>query len=105
MAPSEPSRAASRAPSRDDQLEGPSAPPAGAAPGSPAGPLNQGPTPAAFSVPKYSEDDLQQILKTVLESRTPARDHPNEPRKRPLKVRATDVYKDKSHMNCYNFIQ
>lgn len=100
-----PSRATSMAPSGDDEVEGPSAPP-GPSPGPSAGPSSQGPTPAASSVPKYTENDLQRILKTVLESRTPAapRDS-DEKRQRPLKARAPDVYKGKSHMDCYDFIQ
>lgn len=33
--------------------------------------LNPGPSLAAFQVPKYTEDNLQQIFKVVLEVRPP----------------------------------
>lgn len=102
MAPSDLSRANFRAPSGDDDMEGPSDPP-----GPSVDPSTQEPNPAAGSVPKYSEQDLQRIMKTVLESRpsAPAPRDFDEPRERPLKPRAPDVYKGKSHMDCYNFIQ
>ena len=72
-------------------------------------------TPAAVtSVPKYSEDDLQQILKAVLEAwapistlvpaPVPAFVVSKVPREK-LKARFPDVYYEKSHMDYYNFCQ
>ena len=72
--------------------------------------------PAANSVPKYSEDDLQQILKAVLEARVPvpvlapapalvlAPVVSEVPREK-LKACSLDVYRGKSHMDYYNFCQ
>ena len=77
---------------------------------------------AATSVLKYSEDDLQRILKVVLEAKAPvpapvpfsapvpapapalvlAPIVTEAPRKK-LKARSLDVYREKSHMDCYNF--
>ena len=70
----------------------------------------------ASSIPKYSEDDLQRILKTLLEARVPALAPvlalapalalvpivAEAPREK-LKARSPDVYRGKSHMDCYNF--
>ena len=53
-------------------------------------------------VAKYTEEDLQQILKAVLEAQVPAS---NEPCEKSLKTRSPDVYCDKSHMEYYNFCQ
>ena len=53
-------------------------------------------------VSKYTEEDLQRILRTVLETRALPFDGP---RKKPLKARLPDVYRGKSHMECYNFCQ
>ena len=53
-------------------------------------------------VAKYTEEDLQQILKAVLEAKVPASDEPLE---KLLKARSPDVYRGKSHMECYNFCQ
>ena len=73
---------------------------------------------AATSVPTYSKDDLQQILKTVLEAQAPAptpvplfapAPTPTpiiaEVAQEKLKTRSPDVYRRKSHMDCYNFCQ
>ena len=61
---------------------------------------------AATSIPKYSKDDLQRILKTVLETQAPAPTPAiSETPKEKLKVRSPDVYCKKSHMDCYNFCQ
>ena len=51
---------------------------------------------------KYTEEDLQQILKAVLEAQVPAFD---EPREKLWKARTHDLYYGKSHMECYNFCQ
>ena len=94
----------------------------------PAGPSTKPPVTnapvAANSIPKYYEDDLQRILKTVLEARVPASASvpalvsapvpapapapapivakaPHEK----LKARSPDVYHGKSHIDCYNFCQ
>ena len=77
----------------------------------PKGPL--GPkSPADTSTPKYSEDDLQWILKAVLEARVPAPAPALVPAPvvsevpwEKLKARSLDVYRGKSHMDCYNFCQ
>ena len=58
-------------------------------------------SPATTSVPKYSEDDLQRILKAVLEAQSPApapaiSEIPQEK----LKARSPDVYCRKSHIDC-----
>ena len=66
------------------------------------------------SVLKYSEDDLQRILKAVLEAEAPipisipaptpaliVAETPWEKRK----VRSPDVYRGKSYVDCYNFCQ
>ena len=52
-------------------------------------------------VPKYTEEDLQKILRTVLEARAPS----DGAREKPLKARLPDVYCGKSYMECYNFCQ
>lgn len=49
---------------------------------------------------KYTEDDLQRIVRAVLEAQVLAY---NEPRKKLLKTRFPDVYCSKSHMEYYNF--
>ena len=51
---------------------------------------------------KYTKEDLQRILKAVLEAQVPVY---NEARKKPLKARSPDVYCGKSHMEYYNFCQ
>ena len=94
----------------------------------PAGPSTKPPVAnapaAANSIPKYSEDDLQQILKTVLEARVPAPAPvlapasvlaplpapapapivAEAPREK-LKARSPDLYRGKSYIDCYNFCQ
>ena len=96
----------------------------------PTGPLEIKPpianTPAATSVPKYSEDDLQRILKAVLETQAPVPTPTPAPILAPatvlalapalapiiakvsrekLKARSPDIYRGKSHMDYYNFCQ
>ena len=96
----------------------------------PAGPSTKPPVAnapaAANSIPKYSEDDLQRILRTVLEARVPAPAPVLAPAPVPapvpapapapapivaeayrkkLKARFPDVYRGKSHIDCYNFCQ
>ena len=73
-------------------------------------------SPANTSISKYSEDDLQRILKAVMEAQAPvpvpalapalvpAPVVSEMPRKK-LKARFPDVYRGKSHMDCYNFYQ
>ena len=96
----------------------------------PAGPSTTSPVanaPAATnSIPKYLDDDLQRIFKTVLEARVPT---PTlvlalalvpapvpapapapapivaEAYRKKLKARFPDVYRGKSHIDCYNFCQ
>ena len=58
--------------------------------------------PAEPPVAKYTKEDLQKILRAVLEARAPPSDSPCE---KPLKARLPDVYCGKSHMECYNFCQ
>lgn len=70
----------------------------------------------ASNVPKYSKQDLQWILKMVLEGKihtlalgpTSAPQpiaFPDEPFDRPLKAKSLDLYYGKFHMECYNFCQ
>ena len=80
--------------------------------------------PAATSILKYSENDLQRILKAILEAKAlvpaPASVSALVPTSVPaptlapivaetpqekLKARSPDVYHGKSHMDCYNFRQ
>ena len=71
---------------------------------------------AATSVPKYSKDDLQQILKTVLQDTALALVFAPTPtpvptlivakaRQEKLKAHFPNVYCGKSHMDYYNFCQ
>ena len=69
---------------------------------------------ADSSVIRYSEDDLQQILKTVLDSRSlapvlapviAAAPHYEGLRERPLKAWFPDIYWSKTHLECSNFFQ
>ena len=53
-------------------------------------------------VAKYTKEDLQRIIKTVFKARAPPSDGVRE---KPLKARSPDVYRGKSHMECYNFCQ
>ena len=88
----------------------------------PARPLGPKPpvanAPSATSVLKYSEDDLQKIFKAVLEARAPVPAPVPVPAPAPalasivaeapwekLKARSPDLYREKSHMDCYNFCQ
>lgn len=60
---------------------------------------------AASRVSKYIENDLQQILKVVLEVKPLiARRDFNISWKPALKSLAPDVYKSKSYIDCYNLI-
>ena len=66
---------------------------------------------ATIDVFKYSEDNLQQIFKTVLEvhalapalAPAPTLAASEEPRDKLLKARSPDVYCKKPHIDCYNF--
>lgn len=66
----------------------------------------------ATDVPKYSKYDLQRILETVLKAQIPAPALAStiapvtsiELRKK-LKAHFPDVYREKSHIDCYNFCQ
>ena len=69
---------------------------------------------ADLSVVRYLKDDLQRILRTVLDFRPPtpvpapviADDpHSEGPCERPLKARFPDIYWGKTHLECYNFFQ
>lgn len=71
---------------------------------------NPGPSLATFQIPKYIEDDLQQIVKTILGVQ-PFIGHGQDRRtsKNPpewaSQLKVLEVYKSKSYMNYYNFIQ
>ena len=59
---------------------------------------------------RYLRADLQQILKTVVETKPYAFApqplvFPDGPCKRPLKAKFLELYCGKTHMECYNFIQ
>ena len=68
---------------------------------------------AATDIPKYSEDDLQRIFKTILEDQAPAPTPASTPAlaaskklwDKSLKACSLDIYCGKSHMDCYNFCQ
>ena len=51
-------------------------------------------------IAKYTEENLQKILKTVLETCIPLFDRPRE---QLLKVRSSNIYCDKFHIEYYNF--
>ena len=56
---------------------------------------------------RYFNKDLQQIVKTILETKTPALVlqllvFPNEPCERPLKAKFPDLYCGMTYMKCYN---
>ena len=82
-------------------------------------PLSNSP-PAANSVLKYSEDDLQRTLKADLGAQAPVPTLAPVPAPAPvlaqapivaeaywekLKARSLDLYRGNSHMDCYNFCQ
>ena len=68
---------------------------------------------------RYLNDDLQRIVKTILEARSfplptsapipvfivAAAPHYEGLREWPLKVRFPDIYWGKTHLECYNFFQ
>ena len=58
--------------------------------------------PAKPLVAKYTEKDLQKILKTVFEAWAPPSDSPYE---KLLKAKSSNVYYGKSVIECYNFCQ
>ena len=69
---------------------------------------------ADSSVIRYLKDNLQRILRTVLDFRPPAllpapvvaaALHYEVLCKRPLKAWFLDIYWDKTHLECYNFFQ
>ena len=64
------------------------------------------------SMAKYLEDDLQKILRIVLNSRHLAYStvltsapHHKSPCEKLLKAQFLDVYRDKIHIECYNLFQ
>ena len=58
--------------------------------------------PTELSVAKYTKENLQRIFRTVVKAQALPSDGPRE---KPLKARSPDVYRGKSHMECYNFCQ
>ena len=67
-------------------------------------------SPADISIPKYFENDLQQIFKAVLEARALALAPApalvvSEVFREKLKARSLDLYCGKFHIDCYNFCQ
>ena len=64
---------------------------------------------ALFSIARYLEDDLQQIFRTLLDSRppalllAPAPQFYEGPCEKSLKAWFPDVYWGKTHLECYNF--
>lgn len=69
-------------------------------------PLNPFAKLATPQVSKYTKDDLQQIYKTALEAWPFATQKDfNKSQEQTLKPRSPDVYKSKSHIDRYNFIQ
>ena len=77
----------------------------------PARPLRPKSSATDTDVPKYSKDNLQQILKTVLEAQAPASvpvlacATSEKPQDKPLKARSPKIYYEKSYMDFYNFCQ
>ena len=66
--------------------------------------------PAVNSTVRYSEADLQRIFRTVLETRSSTLTpqpivFPDGPCERLLKATFPELYRGKTHMECYNFIQ
>ena len=74
----------------------------------PAPPAASALAPAAVdSTVRYSEADLHRIFRTVLETRPPAPQplvFPDGPCERPLKAKFPELYRSKTHMECYNVI-
>lgn len=66
---------------------------------------NLAPIPATLQVLKYTKNNLEQIFKTVLESRTPALKKFDKPQEKPLKAKVPDVYRSKFYKDYYNFFQ
>ena len=67
-------------------------------------------TSAVDSMVGYSEADFQRIFRTVLEARPPVPPpqplvFPDGPCEKPLKARFLELYRGKTHVECYNFIQ
>ena len=67
---------------------------------------------SVINVPKYFENDLQRILKAVLEGKTPALAFApalapivSEMPWEKLKVYFLNIYRGKCHINYYNFCQ
>ena len=66
---------------------------------------------ALFSLAQYSQDDHQQIFKTIWDSRplapplAPTPQQYKSPCERPLMTQFLDVYWGKTHLKCYNFFQ
>lgn len=62
-------------------------------------------TSAIFLIPKYTKNNLQQILKIVLEFRTSVTlKNFDKTQKRLFKARPLNVYKNKFYIDCYNLI-
>ena len=59
-------------------------------------------SPSNSHVAKYIEENLQRILRTVLEAQAPPSDRP---RKKPLKAKLLDMNCGKFYIECYNFCQ
>ena len=67
-------------------------------------------SPAATNIPRYFEDNLQQIFKAILEAQAPTPTPTptsvvSKVLRKKLKACGLDVYREKSHMDCYNFCQ
>ena len=68
---------------------------------------------ASFFMAQYLENDPQQMLRTVLDSKLPptlasapvVAQQQESPCKRPLKARFLDIYWGKTYMEYYNFFQ
>ena len=60
-----------------------------------------------LSILKYTEEDLQQIIRTILKSQRLAVVAPafNKCHKRALKYRVPDIYQSKFYIKYYNFCQ
>lgn len=64
---------------------------------------------ALFQILKYSKNDIQRILKTIVKAKpllACCQDPKTfkDPPKLDLKPKASDIYNSKLHMDCYDFI-
>lgn len=69
------------------------------------GSSNLGSLSITSQVLKYSKNDFQQIFKMVIEARVLTPKTFDKSQKRFFKAKVLDIYWNKSHIDCYNFIE